>query len=137
MPVKEKIEKVKRKAARLAIKAATVATLISGTGAFTSCSEANRNTNENGEKIEKTGGTKTSVVFRTKQQNNKNGSFSKILLENGDVLHSSISPTEDGTFLEVGDTVTYKGNDIKAIRYKDGAGKQVNFGKIGKMENER
>lgn len=142
MDIKEKIAKVKHKASRLAIKVATVATVATGTGAaLTSCQENNNGTDKNEEKIENVGGAKTSVVYRTKQYNYKFGSGSIILMENGDVLDQSISmsldATDKGAFLEAGDTVTYKGNSVKAVRYKDGDGKQVNFGKIGKVEKDR
>lgn len=140
MSVKERIAKVKDKAAKLAVKAAAVATLLGGAGTAVSCSENNRDADENGNKIERVEGEKTSVVFRTAQSNHRHGSESNILLENGDVLRQRIydrntfgTNRDDGAFLEPGDTVTYENNEVKAVRYKGGNGKQVNFGKIGKL----
>ena len=138
MSVKEKIARIKAKAAKVAVKAATLATIATSAVA---CNIKNykddRNTDENGNKIENVEGKKTSVVFRVKQNNNGyDDSTNQILLENGDVLSDWINPVRDGTFLEVGDTVTYNGKDIEAVRYKGGAGKNVNFGKIGKIEKD-
>lgn len=134
MSVKDKIEQIKEKAAKLAIKAAAVATLTTGASAVSSCDRQYRDTDENGEKIERTEGVKTSVVFRTKQTQAQND----ILLENGDVLlQCNHKFVDNGAFLETGDTVTYDGNHIKAVRYKGGTGKQVNFGKIGKISKDR
>ena len=135
MSVKNKIEQIKEKAAKLAVKAAAVATLMTGTSAVSSCGNNGqyRATDENGEKIEMTEGVKTSVVFRTKQTRSQND----VLLENGDVLSQCNEVRIDnGAFLETGDTVTYDGNEVKAVRYKGGTGKQVNFGKIGKISKD-
>ena len=139
MSVEDKIAKVKNRAAQLALKVATAATLISGANVASSCSE-DRNTDENGEKIEKVKGEKTSVVFRKAKSDGASGSFTYLLMENGDVVEQTagyLGRVEDGAFLEPGDTVTYKGNDVKAVRYKNGNGKQVNFGQIGKLEKGR
>jgi len=138
MSIEEKIAKIKDKAARLAVKTATVATLMTGAGVASSCAEENRNAdlNENKDKIENIEGTKTSVVFRSKQNNRYRDTENLILLENGDVLEQDVGEfygRDKGAFLEPGDTVTYKGNKVKAVRYKDGTGKNVNFGKIGRM----
>lgn len=136
MNVKEKIDQIKDKAARVAVKAAAVATLMTGASAISSCQENNRNTDENGEKIERTGGEKTSVVFRTFQDDHRYDSNKRILMENGDIITQDVTDGQDAAFLEPGDTVTYKGDNVKAIRYKNGAGKQVNFGKIGKISKD-
>lgn len=141
MSVEEKIARIKAKAAKVAVKVATLATLATGVGAVSGCVETNdKNTDENKDKIENVQKGKTSVVFRTKKNDTKLGSDNVVLLENGDVLRQDIGRYEgldSGAFLEPGDTVTYKGNRVKAVRYKDGAGKQVNFGKIGKIEEGR
>ena len=146
MDIKERIAKVKDRAAKLALKTVAVATLLGGSGTAVSCSESiDRNTDENGNKIEKVGGEKTSVVFRVKQAVHGGGGAvtdNMILLENGDQLRQTVSgkfiddKVGDGMFLEPGDTVTYKGNNVKAVRYKSGSGKQVNFGNIGKLEKD-
>ena len=145
MNVKEKIAQIRDKvaAAKLAVKATAMAMLVSGAGAVSSCSENKSDADENGEKTERVEGEKTSVVFRTKFSSLRGDADNLILLENGDKLTQSladcqaahISP-DDGAFLEPGDTVTYEGNDVKAVRYKGGNGKQVNFGKIGKIERD-
>ena len=141
MNVKDKIERIKEKAAKVAVKAAAVTTLMTVTDTvLSSCVEHNRNTDENGDKIERVDGTKTSVVFRTTPANEYKAK--QILLENGETLshYTGIAGDDkihDGVFLEPGDTVTYQGNDIKAVRYKGGEGKQVNFGKIGKIGKDR
>ena len=137
MNIEEKIARIKAKAAKVAVKVAALATLATGVGAVSGCVETNdRNTDENKDKIENVQKGKTSVVFRTKK-NERDGSENVVLLENGDVLRQDIGDfygRDSGAFLEPGDTVTYKCNRVKAVRYKDGAGKQVNFGKIGKIE---
>ena len=135
MSVEDKIAKVKNRAARLALKVATAATLVSGASVASSCSEKT-NTDENKDKIENIKGEKTSVVFRAEKSDHQYGSYKNVLLENGDVVGQRIDyggVTDDGAFLQSGDTVTYEGNKIKAVRYKDGNGKQVNFGQIGKL----
>jgi len=141
MNIEEKIARIKAKAAKVAVKVATLATLATGVGAVSGCVETNdRNADENKEKIENVQKGKTSVVFRTKKNDSRNGSENVVLLENGDVLRQDIGDfygLDSGAFLEPGDTVTYKCNRVKAVRYKDGAGKQVNFGKIGKIEEGR
>ena len=104
MNIKEKIDYIKDKAARLAVKAAAVATLMSGTGAVSSCQENNRNSDENRENIERTDGTKTSVVFRSTHNSYRLSSDTDILMENGD----EFTTHDNDRFLESGDTVTYE-----------------------------
>ena len=140
MSVEEKIAKVRNKAANLAVKVAAV-TLLGGAGMATSCSENNRDTDENGNKIENVEGEKTSVVFRATHNSSKYGRSTDILFEDGT---SIISNGIESRFLEPGDTVTYEKSsdniyqhDVKAVRYKGGQGKQVNFGKIGKVGKDR
>ena len=124
MSVKEKIYQIKDKATRVAVKAVAVATLMTGAGAVSSCQENNSNTGENKDKIERVDGTKSSVVLRTIKSNTKIGSKNNILLENGDVLQQDVNYDWDkfdrGAFLEAGDTVTYEGNEVKSIRYRNG-----------------
>ncbi len=138
MDIKEKIKNVRRRIAHGAMKVATVA-VMGGAGMASSCTEiSSEPVGENSEKIENVIGSekkenvandKTSVVFRTRYDMSGNMSDHKLLLENGDVIYTR----GDGEFLEVGDTLTYEGDDIKAIRYKGGEGKEVNFGEIGKI----
>lgn len=133
MDIKEKINELKHRIARGAMKLAAVAVMGSA-GVATSCTEINNeNVGESGEKIENVTESKTSVVFRTKFDEAGNDSDNMLLLENGDALYNS----RNSTFLEVGDTITYEGNKITAIRYKGGEGKQVNFGEIGKISKDR
>ena len=138
MDIKEKIKNVRHRAAQVTMKIATVAVMGSAGMASSCTGTSNETAGENAEKIENVIGSeknenvandKTSVVFRTRYDMSGNLSDHHILLENGDV----ICPYREGTFLEVGDTLTYEGNDIKAIRYKGGEGKEVNFGEIGKI----
>jgi len=132
MSIKEKIEQIKDKAARVAVKTAAVATLIGGSGAISSCAAGSENTDENKDKIENVG-EKTSVVFKSKF-----GRFANhMLLENGDELSQDIVTKSKGAYLDVGDTVTYEGNNVKAVRYKGTpeVKKKVDFGKIGKIRD--
>ncbi|MCM1324640.1 MAG: hypothetical protein NC218_11005 [Acetobacter sp.] len=144
MDIREKIAKIKSEMKLRAVKLATMATLLGGTTAVSSCTEQNKDTDidENKDKIENVDNSRTSVVFRLKQENGKVGSSNHILMENGDELDTDDFYFEKkrgnkSIFLEPGDTVTYEGKDIKAVRYKDGYGKQVNFGKIGKIQKDR
>lgn len=97
----------------------------------------NKNSDENKDKTENIQEEKTAVVFRAMHGLGRSGGYNKILFEDG----TSIESTSDASkFLEAGDTVTYEQNEInsdfsniKAVRYKDGSGKKVNFGKIGKV----
>ena len=142
MDIKEKIKNVRRRIAHGAMKVATVA-VMGGAGMASSCTEiSSEPVGENSEKIENVIGSekkenvandKTSVVFRTRYDMSGTTSDHLILLENGDALRNS----RNSTFLEVGDTITYEGNKITAIRYKGGEGKQVNFGEIGKISKDR
>lgn len=149
MSVKNKIEQIKEKAAKVAVKAAAVATLMTGAGAVSSCDNQGQNgtTDENKDKIEnvteidKADGTKTSVVFRATHFSNKYGhSHTVFLMENGDKIASG----ENDSFIEPGDTVTYEIGEreltgIKAVRYKGNTEvkKKVDFGKIGKIRKDR
>ena len=67
------------------------------------------------------GQTKTSVVFRTKIEGDRNNTHNMILLENGDMLRQYVSDTkpDKGAFLENGDKVTYNGNGVINIVYKN------------------
>lgn len=125
MSVQEKIAHIKDKAAKLAVKAAAVATMMTGAGVAGSCAEDGANTDETKEK--------TSVVFRSIHNSYRYDTDSDILTENGDELHV----VGKGCFLEPGDTITYETDNmgitkVKAARYKNG-NKNVNFGKIGKI----
>ncbi len=142
MSVKNKIEQIKDKAARVAIKAAAVATLMTGAGVVSSCQENNRNTDENKDKIENT--ENTSVVFRSTHNSNKYVNSTDILLENGDEFRAY----DEDRFIEPGDTITYEANKqegdltegtIKAVRYKGDAEvkKKVDFRKIGRIGKDR
>ena len=143
MSIKEKIAQIKDKGAKLAVKATAVATLLGGAGTAVSCSENNRDIDENGNKVERVEGEKTSVVFRTTHNSDRFGDTTDILFEDG---KSITNGDRESRFLEPGDTVTYEEKvekynfsntkietNIKAVRYKGGNGKQVNFGKIGKL----
>ena len=73
MSVEEKIARIKAKAAKVAVKVATLATLATGVGAVSGCVETNdKNTDENKDKIENVQKGKTSVVFRTKKNDTFN-----------------------------------------------------------------
>ena len=131
MNIKERIAQIRDKAAKIAVKSVAVATLLGGAGTVSSCTESNRDT-ENKEKIENieeskaSGETKTSVVFRSTHQDYRGGHRTDILCENGDRF------TSDYQHIEAGDTITYESDGqyfpkIKAVRYKDGSGKHVNF----------
>ena len=162
MSVENKIKQIKEKAAQVAVKAAAVATLMTGTGAVSSCDNQGQNgtTGENKDKIEnvtekienvteidKADGTKTSVVFRATHFSDRSGhSHTDFLMENGD----KIMGWENDRFIEPGDTVTYEMKEgeltegrvdgsIKAVRYKGDAEvkKKVDFGKIGKIGKDR
>lgn len=135
MSIKEKIARIKDKAAHLAVKTVAVATLMTGTSAVSSCQNQ-----DNDEDIRE---EKTSVVFRSTHNSYrfKEDNNTDILLENGDEVRV------DENFLEPGDTVTYEKTysfenpegkqftvaSVKAVRYKDGTGKNINFGRIGKI----
>lgn len=128
MSVQEKIAHIKDKAAKLAVKAAAVATMMTGAGVAGSCAEDGANTDETKEK--------TSVVFRSIHNSYRYDTDSDILTENGDELHV----VGKGCFLEPGDTITYETDNmgttkVKAVRYKGNAEvkKKVDFGKIGKI----
>jgi len=135
MSVQEKIAHIKDKAAKLAVKAAAVATLMSGSGAVSSCTEnSNNNDDETKDKIENM--EKTSVVFRSTHNSYRVHTDTNILTENGDELHVY----DNDRFLEPGDTITYETDNlgitkVKAVRYKGNAEvkKKVDFGKIGKI----
>ena len=131
MSVQEKIAKIKGKAANLAVKAAAVATMMTGAGVAGSCAENCANADETKDKIENT--EKTSVVFRSTHNSYRYHTDSDILTENGDEL----CVDDKDRFLEPGDTITYETDrlgitKVKAVRYKNG-NKNVNFGKIGKI----
>ena len=137
MSIKEKIARIKDKAAHLAVKTAAVATLMTGTGAVSSCQNQERYNDEDLRE------EKTSVVFRSTHNSYRfqEDNNTDILLENGDEVRV------DENFLEPGDTVTYEKTSsfesregkqftkasVKAVRYKDGTGKNINFGRIGKI----
>lgn len=117
-----------------------MATLVGGASAVSSCTEQNNDADENGEKIENAEEYNTSVVFRVRQDN-EYGTTNHLLMENGDEIHPhktyhEIHEGNKSIYLEPGDTVTYKGSEIKAVRYKGGHGKQVNFGKIGVIKKD-
>lgn len=147
--------KIKEKAAQVAVKAAAVATLMTGTGAVSSCdnqgqngtTDANKDKIENVTEIDKADGTKTSVVFRATHFSDRGGhSHTDFLMENGDKIFG----LKNDRFIEPGDTVTYEMEDreltdgrargrIKAVRYKGNTEvkKKVDFGKIGKIGKDR
>lgn len=146
MSIEEKIAQIKDKAAKLAVKALAVTTLM-GTGAVSSCGNRAENeaANESKDKIEnvnkrdKTDETKTSVVFRSTHTEDHSSLKTRLLMENGDEFLVS----GKHNFLEPGDTLTYETEivnrrprgTIKAARYKGNAEvkKKVDFGKIGKI----
>ncbi len=138
MSIEEKITKLKsemkERFSLFAVKLATVATLLGGTTAVSSCAKGEQAEDKKEE-------IKTSVVFRKMLYQDKTTTENRVLLENGDEICSDpykreTTCNQKGEFLEVGDTVTYQGDEISAIRYKDGAGKQVNFGEIGKIKKD-
>lgn len=141
MDIKEKIAKVKHKASRLAIKIGTAAIVATGTGAtLTSCQGNNNSADKDDEKIENV--EKTGVVFRTLNSALGHADLNNILFEDGTSIFTDSKLGRESYFLETGDTVTYEEGeygraDIKAVRYKDGSGKNVNFGQIGKLEKDR
>lgn len=143
MSIKEKLAKVKTKLAQHAVKGAVALTLAGGSGMASSCVENGIGREDgNAERMERVGETervetKTSVAFRVKQDNFRTGTKDCILLENGDVLKEKVNGLEPGHFIEPGDTVTYEGDKVTAVRYKGGEGKKVNFGKIGKIDRGR
>ena len=133
MSINERIAKIKDKASLLAVKAATVATLISGTSIVSSCTKTKGNDDNRtktcivcktrSRSIQKgeNDRTKTSVVFRTKEEGGCSNPHNVILLENGDMLRQyvSIINPDKGAFLENGDKVTYNEDNIINIEYKD------------------
>ncbi|MBR3676398.1 MAG: hypothetical protein IKN71_04615 [Alphaproteobacteria bacterium] len=133
MSIEEKIAKVRDKAAKLVVKAAAVATLLGGAGTTVSCSENNRDTDENKNKIEKAENIKTSVVSKANHGLGRATTYSEILLEDGTYIHGVEG---EKRFLEEGDTVTYEtqekwgktDNIIQSVKYKNG-NPQVNFDK--------
>ena len=137
--IKEKIEKIKHKAAMHAVKVATIATVATGAAAtLTSCKENNQSAENDGEKIENIKGAKTSVVFRVDHVDAQYHHHDDVLFENGDNVRFESNDKAD--YLQPGDTVTYRkkriGSDvIDAVRYKNG-NEKVNFGKIGKIEKD-
>jgi len=123
MSIKEKIAEIRDKIARIAVKTATVATLM---GPSCACSENTQNTDKNEETVEKTG-----VVFRTSHR----GTYSDFLLEDGEEI--SVDAGDAFAcykgFVDEGDTLIYdaKTEDIRGVRFKNAAGKNVNMTKVG------
>lgn len=130
MSIKEKIAEIRDKIARIAVKTATVATLM---GPSCACSENTQNTDKNEETVEKTG-----VVFRADHRRTE----SNFLFEDGESL--SVIAGDQFTsyrgFVDEGDTLIYeaKTKDIRGVRFKNAAGKNVNMTKVGnKYERHR
>ena len=151
MSFKNKIEQIKEKAAKVAIKASAVATLMTGAGAVSSCQENNRNTDENKDKIENVEEdvkkkTMTSVVsekwhlyLKEARPTTRVGMHTtKLKFEDGSDI--TINSRENiASHINPGDTVTYETDtnhiEIKDVKHKGDAEvkKKVDFGKIGKI----